>query len=211
MILPEFARLHGANKREGIYSQHDEQHVILNYFGDRVGRFLDCGAADGVSMSNTYALALNGWAGLAVEPDPTALDALRQTHEGNPSIAIIAAAIAGYDGTIQFHTSNGGGVSTTSDSHRNKWRSAAKFMAIEVPCITPRSLLKMYPGPFHFISVDCEGSSVDVLELFDLSAMSCELLCCEHDGLDRRVMEHAQKHGLVKLLYRSRENLIFGK
>jgi FkbM family methyltransferase len=207
-MLPEFERLHGKPKRPGIHSQHDEQHAILAYFGDRVGRFLDVGACDGVSCSNTYALAQRGWSGVCVEPDPDALEALRQTHDGNPSIAIVSAALGERNGYVRFHTSHGGGVSTTSDAHRNKWKGAARFDTIEVPSINVETLLKLWPGPYEFVSVDCESTSADVLEMLPLADMGVELVCCEHDGKDQRVAEYCHKHGLAQTLYRSRENLV---
>ena len=36
-----------------MYSQRDEELHILGYFGDKVGRFIDIGAYDGKSFSNT--------------------------------------------------------------------------------------------------------------------------------------------------------------
>lgn len=210
-MLAEFQRLHGGN-RPGTYTQGDEQRVVLEYFGDRVGCFIDCGAADGFTFSNTLALAERGWGGCCIEPDPVALEALRATHWGNESIAIIGAALTGADGYVTFHSSGGGGVSTTSDAHRRKWQGGgARFTTMEVPSISPVTLLKMYPGTFEMLSVDVESANADTLELFDLTAMGTLLVVCEHDSQDRRIMEHCHRHGLTKLLYRSAENCIFAK
>jgi hypothetical protein len=48
------------------YSQNNEQEIILNFFNGRIGRYLDIGAFDGVSMSNTLALVELGWQGTAI-------------------------------------------------------------------------------------------------------------------------------------------------
>ena len=40
------------------YSQNNEQDIILQYFGNRKGFFLDIGANDGITLSNTYALLI---------------------------------------------------------------------------------------------------------------------------------------------------------
>ena len=54
-----------------MFSQRDEEQVILDHFGDRVGTFLDVGAYDGITFSNTHALALKGWSGVCVEASPS--------------------------------------------------------------------------------------------------------------------------------------------
>jgi FkbM family methyltransferase len=208
-MLSEFERLH--HRPLGVPgTQDDAGRFIDAYFGDRVCNWLDVGAFDGVTLSTTYALAQRGWRGVAMEPDPVALEALRQTYAGNPSIAIIGAALAGHDGTIRFHTSNGGAVSTTCDRHRQKW-SGARFDTIEVPAISPPTLLKMYPAPFHFLSLDAEGTNAEVLEMLDLDAMGVELACVEHDGNPRRIERHCEKHGLYQRIYQSAGNVLIGR
>jgi len=55
-----------------IYSQNLEQNYILEYFKDRRGTFIDIGANDGLTLSNTRALVELGWRGVFVEPSPMA-------------------------------------------------------------------------------------------------------------------------------------------
>jgi hypothetical protein len=90
--MKEFQRLHGAFPPGR--SQNREDDYILAYFGDFVGRFLDVGAMDGITISNTYALAQKGWKGVCVEPDPQALEGLQRTHGDNPNIVIAPVAIS---------------------------------------------------------------------------------------------------------------------
>lgn len=195
-----------------MYSQNAEEAFILAYFTNREpARWLDVGAYDGRSMSNTLALSELDWGGVAVEPDPQAFEGLQRTYGGNPKIAILPLAISSTGGVLPFHNSRSGGVSTLSDAHRRKWESAATFETIEVETITPDELLRMHPGPYAFMSLDVESANVELLELFDLSAMGVELLCVEHDGEDTRILEHCTQHGLERRIYRSGENLIVGK
>ena len=49
------------------YSQLGEQDIILNYFNGKQGTFLDIGANDGKTFSNSYALSLLGWKGVCVD------------------------------------------------------------------------------------------------------------------------------------------------
>jgi len=53
-----------------MYSQNNEEQIILNYLGDSTGHFLDIGAFDGITFSNTYELVKRGWTGVMVEASP---------------------------------------------------------------------------------------------------------------------------------------------
>lgn len=51
-----------------MYSQNDEEAIIMRYFANRTGRLLDIGAADGMTNSNSLALIERGWRAVLVEP-----------------------------------------------------------------------------------------------------------------------------------------------
>lgn len=53
------------------YSQFEEQDAILQAFAGKTdGRFLDLGAWDPITFSNTRALVGLGWSGVMIEPSP---------------------------------------------------------------------------------------------------------------------------------------------
>ena len=51
-------------------SQHKQDEFIVNYFKEkRNGVFVDIGAHDGITLSNTYILEKEyGWTGICIEP-----------------------------------------------------------------------------------------------------------------------------------------------
>ena len=51
-------------------SQHKQDEFVVNYFkGKKNGVFVDIGAHDGITLSNTYVLEKElGWTGICVEP-----------------------------------------------------------------------------------------------------------------------------------------------
>ncbi len=53
-----------------MYSQNNEEKFILEHFKNRKGKFLDIGAYDGKTFSNTFALVELGWSGLEIEASP---------------------------------------------------------------------------------------------------------------------------------------------
>ena len=49
-----------------IFSQYNEDEIITEFFGNYAGTFLDVGAYDGISDSNTHALSLKNWRGVYI-------------------------------------------------------------------------------------------------------------------------------------------------
>jgi len=89
-----------------MYSQNNEEDVILNYFGSFVGTFLDCGANDGVTLSNTRALAERGWCGVLVEPSPKAYARLKENCKNYGCIYTYPFALGITNGTITLKDSS---------------------------------------------------------------------------------------------------------
>lgn len=193
------------------FSQSGEEAVVLAYFGDHIGRFLECGAWNGICMSNCHALALRGWGGCCVEPDPPAIEGLIKTYDGRSDIAIVTAALANFNGQTEFHSSGGGGISTTSDAHRAKWETQAHWRTMYVDCLTPAELLRLHPGPYDMLSLDVEGHSAELLFKFPLSDMKCDLVVVEHDGRDDEIIRYCDHHGLSQRLLRNNENWIIAR
>jgi len=84
-----------------IYSQNNEQQIIMKYFGDRKGRLLDIGANDGVTLSNSRALMLSGWEGVLVEPSPQAFARLSNVY-GSTSAVLQQVAVGLETRVIDF-------------------------------------------------------------------------------------------------------------
>lgn len=86
------------------YAQFQDESIIDGFFGkDYVGRFLDIGAFDGVSMSNTRALALRGWSGVLVEPSPWVFPRLYAIYKDHKDkFVVINAAVARESGFMSF-------------------------------------------------------------------------------------------------------------
>lgn len=158
------------------------------------GRFLDVGAADGVSASNTRALALRGWSGVCVEPAAVLFDKLAHLYADRDDVECVqAAVIPGFpgwtsaDGLIRFHYS-ADLVSTTEQENADTWRELASFVPVYVAVATVQTLVETFGAPFDFVSVDTEGTSLEIARaLLNLDALAPGgLLCVEcEDGGER--------------------------
>ena len=85
----------------GYYSQDgQDQYLAENLFkGRRNGFFVDIGANDGVSFSNTYYLEKTlGWTGFCFEPNPVVYERLLENRKCN----CINCGIADFNGKATF-------------------------------------------------------------------------------------------------------------
>ncbi|MHC1572522.1 MAG: FkbM family methyltransferase [Methanosarcinales archaeon] len=167
-------------------SQYNEDAIVSEYFGNRCERFLDIGAYNGVTFSNTHALISKGWTGVMVEASPKCFVQL-QDNLGPVSgdVKFVCCAMGTHIGLTLFYDS-AGAVASLHKEHMERWKKDQKdFMEIYVPIIRPVDLLKILPGPYQFISLDIEGASIDVLALFpDFKTLGTELICVEAMGAE---------------------------
>lgn len=182
------------------YSQRDEQTVILAHFGDTQGRFLDVGSYDAWTFSNIRALNDRGWTGTCVEPSAAAFAAMLD----NPPEAtrMVNALVGPRTGLASFLHSKDA-VSTTERAHAKRWSGAVTYTPVFVGSVTVTDLLQECPGPYNFLSIDTEGTSMWVLSQFIplLDHLDTELVCVEHDGAEALIPGWMQ-------VYKSPENLI---
>lgn len=192
-----------------MYSQNNEEDIIINYFKDFRGKFLDIGAFDGKTLSNTYRLSELGWKGICVEPSPKAFKLLLKNYEGNKDIECLDYAVATKSGKLEFFESEDL-LSTLNEKHLSKWNNV-KFDKISVNCITPDELFDKYGYDFDMINIDVESTNIDLFNIIDFSKFkNLKLLCIEHDGHYNHMAKIMVALGFRQILLNA-ENIIFVK
>jgi FkbM family methyltransferase len=178
---------------ENDYSQNGEQAIIIDALAralkqpglhptGEIGRFLDLGAFDGLTGSNTRALSDQGWEGVLVEADPRAFVRLLGNHQGNPKMSCVLGAVVGEAETSGLGRSNNRGffhanvpkatrvrpfydagdqTSTVFSAHRLGLSLKGQWWT---GTITPYELAQAFGHRFDFINIDIEGSDLDVIE-----------------------------------------------
>lgn len=165
------------------YSQNNEQEFILQFFqGKIIGRFLDIGAHDGESLSNTRALALLGWSGVLVEPHPVHFHKLWQLYGGSPHFVLVNGAVdSSNKGLVELKFNYEGPAysSTLSPEKAFEFRANDYSKSFYVPVCGVRELIRF--GPFDFISLDVEGMEIPILgnalELIERASLLCVEMC----------------------------------
>lgn len=188
------------------YSQNDEQDVILREFEGFTGKFLDIGANDGITLSNTYALSLLDWVGICVEPSPSSFPKLSKLYENNNNIVSCKAALADYDGEIVFYDSDGEGVSSTVKGNVEKY--GCKATEVVVDCVSSERLFNSIGYDFDFISLDVELTNVQVLKSLPFDKLTkLKLICVEHDSKQQEIKDFLKPFGFEEI-HRTGENII---
>lgn len=173
----------------------------------RGGFFVEFGATDGLNLSNTYLLEKSyGWTGILAEPNPVWHAALRK----NRACAISTKCVAAKSGeTVPFLATASPELGTMarltpSDQHAGA-RQDGKTIAVET--VGLNDLLRAHGAPktIDFLSIDTEGSELEILRAFDFSAWDVRLLAVEHNGtvaereLDRLMAANGYRRVLAEM------------
>jgi len=197
--------------KPNFYSQNMEEKYIYRHFMDKTGKFLDIGAWDGKTFSNTYKLAKLGWQGVCVEPSPIAFKGLFENYKDNDKIQLVNCAVADRSELMTFYESNGDAIGSLDQSHKDKWQKNVFFREILTKTVTFDELCDMTGYDFDFISIDTEGTSLEIfrhLPFQQLKNLSC--ICVEYDGKNDLVCNIGKTVGFEKV-YESSENIVLCK
>lgn len=213
------------------YSQNNEQDFATRYFSsfstvtDRdatpkpfVGTFLDIGANDGITLSNTHALALMGWHGLCVDGSPAAFDRLKKTYEGNDKIQCLNYLVGDKTGMRVLHESGellGMGdtslVSSVKQDQVKRWDSLnIPFVDVNVEMKTFGDLMKeAYEIKYHMVSLDIEGMECEVVPQIDFRSLGTRMAIIEWNGSAGNFYDELMFPQGFRLIHTNAENRIY--
>ena len=200
-----------------IYSQNNEQQLIADYFKSNIGAFLEVGSNNGITLSNCYQLALEGWSGLCVEPSPKVWNELLKNHLEHPKVQCLNVAIGEennmatfYDSGTLLKSGDKALVSTIKKEETTRWRESVQFEETQVEVIDFATMLELSDiKEFDLISIDAEGFDYKILKQIDLNKIGCKMLIVEWNGKDKELYKlYCESFGM-KLNAENGENLIF--
>jgi len=145
------------------------------------GFFIDCGAANGIDLSNSYLLEKEfGWTGILVEPARCWHEELAK-HRGSP----IEKNCVWRDSrsTLQFNEAAELSTITSYVWADHHGRSRAGGKTYDVGTISLVDLLDKYNAPkvIDYLSIDTEGSEYEILSNFDFNKYQFNTITCEHN------------------------------
>ena len=195
-----------------MYSQNNEEEVIVGYFGtDFKGQLIDIGAYNPFKFSNTRKLYELGWGCSFVEPSKICFESFVQEYAGAKNVKLFNFAMGDHNGTVDFYDSTGDALSTTSVDHLEKWKTYnANFQKVTVEMREINEFLAEHDS-IDFLSIDVESTNMQLFNVIkDEHLARTTMLCIEHDGADKEICNRLAKFGHKTLLYNA-ENLILAK
>lgn len=204
-----------------MYTQNNEEEIIGNYFGRKVGNVLSIGENDGKTFSNALALIEKGWGALLIEPSQKVWPKLVNLHKDNKRVYLANYAIGEshvkeavlYDSGDFLIKGTCSLLSTLKPTEMKRWGNV-QFEQAKCEMITVEQALEFAPYKiYHFISIDCEGYDWEILQQIDLDVLGCECIILEHNSVPRVVNlfeNYVLPHGFQRIGY-NQENIIFGR
>ena len=171
------------------YSQYGEQHYILKALGitgpgpfTTTGRLLEIGAWDPFDKSNSRALIELGWSAVMFEPSPGPLRNLVREYGNNPKVDVFGLPVTLNGGFIELTvTDDALSAEPSNEAHLKKWGKVGGFYGtMSTWAVSLDDIMEM--GLFDFISIDTEGTSVDLFRGLIERQARPRCVCVEHDA-----------------------------
>ncbi|MEO5707306.1 MAG: FkbM family methyltransferase [Alteraurantiacibacter sp.] len=156
----------------------------------RGGYFVEFGATDGRTLSNTWLLEKHfGWTGILAEPGRVWRDKLRAADRTAARDFDCVWERSG--DTLQFHEDSVGEFSTLESHKHMDSHTRDHGSSYAVTTVSLRDLLDRHQAPavIDFLSIDTEGSELQILTAYDFSR-PIRAIAVEHNYTPNRVAIH---------------------
>jgi FkbM family methyltransferase len=166
-------------------SQLGQDLEVIKFYNNKLnGFFVEIGASDGLELSNTYLLeTCYKWKGICCEPIPIIFEKLMKNR---PNSICYKEAVYNQSGlTLTFDIANNynllSGISEYIDTHKSS--VDANKSTIQVQSISLLDVLDNANAPsfIEYMSLDTEGSELEILKNFDFEKYTFGLIDVEHN------------------------------
>jgi FkbM family methyltransferase len=168
------------------YSQFSQDIYVFReiYKEKKNGFFVEVGAHDGIKFSNTLFLENNGWKGVCIEPHPAIYQLLLKNRP--KCICIDYAAYKDDDKLLPFIMSDiSCGCSGFEYSNLHEFIKNKKRCVVKTKKLTTILDEIKAPSFIEYISLDTEGSELDILNGLDFNKYKIGYFSIEHNHHQR--------------------------
>lgn len=173
-------------------------HELFNFKTE--GFFVDIGAHNGVSLSNTKFLEDLGWDGICIEPHPNVFKQLVD----NRKCKKVNCALWNEDTKVNFLSLSGytemlSGIYESYDTrHYNRILNELNTYGgnsemIEIDAMKFESVVDK--KNIDFLSIDTEGSELQILERINFNEYDIKVICIENNFFDENFNEFFKERG----------------
>lgn len=168
--------------------------------------FIEIGANDGVDFDplRPY-IERYGMRGLLVEPQPAVYERLKQNYKNVSTVFFENCAIGSEEGILKLYyakvdSDNQNFATTLASSNRATIERYARSVGgsvveLDVPCITPNSLLAKHGlTQVDILQIDTEGMDFEILKAFDLKKTAPSIIHYESGQLSPIEQEKSYRY-----------------
>jgi len=172
------------------YSQIGQDLEVLKFYNFKEnGFFIEIGASDGISLSNTYLLEKNfNWKWICVEVIPTRFELLCKNRPN--SLCCNNAVYNESNKQVTFDIANNADLLSGITSHIDRYINEVNEnkTQIIVNTISFNDLLEKFNAPLFidYLSLDTEGSELEILKSVYLQKYTFGLIDVEHNYVEPR-------------------------
>jgi FkbM family methyltransferase len=194
------------NMKEVFYGQFDTDKIIKNYFLDKpIGNCIEVGACDGIMGSNTFHFELNGWNCLCIEPIPAYYTQLKNNRQNTLNLAVSNSENDSEEFNLVSMGPNLSAMSGLELDNRllEQHKQMGYHPEVEKIFVKTKKLEWCIENHFNhetidFISIDTEGTELDVLKSFDVNKYNIKLLVIENNFNESEIEEYLKSKGWIK-------------
>jgi FkbM family methyltransferase len=168
------------------------------------GFFVEFGGADGITYSNTFLLEKSfEWTGIVSEPAKIWHKDLTKNRKCIVDFRCVWSESRKF---LQFNEVKAPEYSTldsySNSDHHQPIRNQGKRYSVET--VSLEELLSFYDAPrnISYLSIDTEGSEYSILQAFDFSKFTFDLITVEHNFTESRlrIKNLLNENGYIRIL-----------
>lgn len=149
------------------------------------GFFVEVGAANGLDLSNTWLLEeVFNWNGILIEPNIGFLDELNKNRRGQTIVEKAAWSETGR--SLEFLEANELSTVLGFEENDSLERTILRRYSVTTTTLTDVFVENNAPRQIDFLSVDTEGTEIEVLKGIDWGTYSFNAIVIEHNFTESR-------------------------
>lgn len=203
----------------GYFSQLGQDLFLHRLFGERSGYFVDIGAHDGQTFSNSLFFERNqNWQGICIEANPTVFKDLERNRE----CLTLNVAVGPEAGNVNFTSIQGysemlsGIDSSYHPRHRKRIRAelkkfGGKLETLSVPALPLREIFaRERISQADFLSIDIEGGELQALKSINFDEFRAKVLVIENNYGATQTVSFLRRKGYLPIIRLGHDTIFFG-
>ena len=187
-----------------INSQSGQDAYVSDYFNNKKnGFFLDIGANDGISLSNTYYLekSLN-WNGICFEPIPSTFEKLNQNR--NCIKLMVGVSDENSTETFMYMEPSSKMLSGMKKEYHPKHIdriesqlvNGSKLMEVDIECVLFNEIMEYYNiKRIDYLNIDTEGNELKIVKSINFEKYDIEIMTIENNYKDEEQTKYILSKG----------------